>query len=37
MRSGPGSMAGLLLVLPAAGWLLYAFHYFLGGPFRPTA
>jgi len=33
MRSGLGSIAGLLLVLPAAGWLLYAFHHFLGAPF----
>ena len=33
MRSGPGSIAGLLLVLPAAGWLLYACHHFFGGPF----
>jgi len=33
MRSGLGSIAGLLLVLPAAGWLLYACHHFFGGPF----
>src|SRR5262245_45836177 len=28
-----GTVARLLLVLPAAGWLLFAFQRFLGGPF----
>jgi hypothetical protein len=28
-----GTLARLLLVVPAAGWLLYAFQQFLGAPF----